>query len=88
MYINEHPDYTYEEHGIPYFPSSCTLKVPVFERLDEEEEKKLGANGLRKEKVGFLEVEGGCEVGCARVRISKMRVLKVDGEVVWEWRAD
>ncbi len=87
IYLSDHPDYTYSESGF-FFPSSCTVIVPLFQKLDMEEEKKLGANGIRKEKVGFLEMKGRCETGCAKVTLTDLKVKKLDGSVVWEWTSE
>ena len=38
----------------------------------------------RKSSVGRLELTGECEYGCAKVRMKSLRVLKINGDLVWE----
>lgn len=38
----------------------------------------------RKSSVGRLELTGECEYGCAKVRMKRLRVLKINGDLVWE----
>jgi hypothetical protein len=44
----------YTEHWF----STARLQVPVYEKLVEEEEKRLGMNGIEKKPVGYLLVQG------------------------------
>ncbi|KAI8620535.1 hypothetical protein BC830DRAFT_1098725 [Chytriomyces sp. MP71] len=81
-----HKQFSYTESGglLGSWASACTVKVPVFEKLDEQEEARLGNAGIRKRPVGSLIMEGKCTYGCAAVQLMHMQVQKLDGSVVWE----
>jgi hypothetical protein len=53
--------------------------------LEVEEEKRLGQNGIKKNPVGYAHLTGKCEYNCARVRLLGIKVVKLNGDLVWEW---
>ncbi|KAJ3055328.1 hypothetical protein HK097_010828 [Rhizophlyctis rosea] len=81
-------EYSYHEEGLlaSILPSVAVAVVPVFEKLTEAEEAKLGGAGIRKKPVGKIEIRGSCSVGCAAVELKEMKVMKPNGDVVWEWK--
>ncbi|KAJ3006127.1 hypothetical protein HKX48_000293 [Thoreauomyces humboldtii] len=79
-------EFVYEESGGFVMASEATVEVPVFERLDEVEEAKLGGAGIRKKAVGRVRIKGTCSLGCAKVEMTEMAVFKVNGDLVWEWK--
>ncbi|KAJ3386515.1 hypothetical protein HDU92_002425 [Lobulomyces angularis] len=84
--INE-PNFLYEELGVfkYYFPSGCIVKVPVYEKLTQVEEERLGTNGIKKKPVGILVLLGDCEVGCAKVTLKEIRLENFKEQVIWRW---
>ncbi|KAJ3095809.1 hypothetical protein HK100_005727 [Physocladia obscura] len=79
-------EFGYQESG-GFFGSWATaveVKVPVFEKLPEEEESRLGSAGIRKKPVGSLIMKGKCTYGCAVVKLMNLQVRKLDGDLVWE----
>ncbi|KAJ3036165.1 hypothetical protein HDV00_003021 [Rhizophlyctis rosea] len=87
---NRPEEYSYEEEGLlaALFPQAAVAVVPVFEKLSQEEEMKLGSSGIRKKPVGKVWMRGACSYGCATVELVEFRVLKLNGDVVWEWKKD
>ncbi|TPX69351.1 hypothetical protein SpCBS45565_g02496 [Spizellomyces sp. 'palustris'] len=85
---NRPEEFKYEETGLfsSLMPSQAIVEVPVFEKLSETEEAKLGVSGIRKKPVGRVQLKGTCSIGCAKVELTEMRVLKNNGQVVWEWK--
>ncbi|KAJ3412968.1 hypothetical protein HDV05_008683 [Chytridiales sp. JEL 0842] len=81
-------EYVYVEKGLSFWPTGAHVEVPIFERLSEVEEARLGNAGIRKGSVGRLVLEGECGYGCASVKLKEMRVEKLDGTVVWSKRFD
>ncbi|TPX74716.1 hypothetical protein CcCBS67573_g04027 [Chytriomyces confervae] len=81
-----HKQFSYSESGGFFggWASECAVKVPVFEKLDDQEEARLGNAGIRKRPVGSLIMKGKCSYGCAVVQLMYMQVQKLDGSVVWE----
>ncbi|KAJ3229786.1 hypothetical protein HDU78_008826, partial [Chytriomyces hyalinus] len=81
-----HKQFSYSESGAFFggWASECAVKVPVFEKLDDQEEARLGNAGIRKRPVGSLIMKGKCSYGCAVVQLMYMQVQKLDGSVVWE----
>jgi hypothetical protein len=78
------PDYVYYEKGLSAWPTSAYVELPIFEKLSDAEEARLGNAGIRKKPVGKLVLEGNCSYGCASVKLTYMKVVKLDGKVVWE----
>ncbi|KAJ3091141.1 hypothetical protein HK102_001555 [Quaeritorhiza haematococci] len=87
---NREPGYSYKETGAfsAYWPTGCVVEVPVFEKLDQAEEARLGIVGIKKTPVAKLILVGDCQYGCAKVTLMEMRLLKLDGEFVWEWKKE
>ncbi|KAI8824034.1 uncharacterized protein EV422DRAFT_564742 [Fimicolochytrium jonesii] len=83
-------EYSYTERGGVFavlgVVDEAVVVLPVFEKLPQVEEARLGAAGIRKMPVGRCELVGRCRLGCAKVELVGMRVLKGNGECVWEWR--
>ncbi|KAI8909393.1 hypothetical protein DFJ77DRAFT_433484 [Powellomyces hirtus] len=81
-------EYVYKEEGLfaSVMPSTAIVEVPIFEKLSQVEEAKLGGAGIRKKPVGKVQLKGACSLGCAKVELTEMRVLKNNGDVVWEWK--
>lgn len=82
--------FAYDEHGLfkwLNWPSAASCSVPVMPRFSEQEEQELGRNGVYKSPVGRLHISGKCKYGCAQVFIDKLRLEKLNGELVWEWSA-
>ena len=67
--------------------SEAQVSVPVYERLSQAEEERLGASGIRKAPVGTLIMKGMCRVGCAQVKLMQVTLTKTNGDVVWTWNA-
>ncbi|KAJ3291527.1 hypothetical protein HK104_005990 [Borealophlyctis nickersoniae] len=89
VYDANRPDeYSYQEEGLfsRFFPTAAVAEVPLFEKLREEEEARLGAAGIRKKPVAKAVLKGSCKVGCAAVELTEIKVLKLNGDVVWEWK--
>ncbi|KAJ3202127.1 hypothetical protein HDU67_000786 [Dinochytrium kinnereticum] len=86
VFVMGHPEYSYAETGLlsSVWATGATMELPIFERLSEEEEAKLGSSGIRKKPVGRLLLVGECEYGCAAVRLREMKVFKANGELLWE----
>lgn len=90
-YTEDHFDeYNYREYGgyFPFermFPGNCEVIVPIFEKLSELEEARLGEAGLAKPIVARMRIRGECSAGCAKVRMQSLELYKLDGEVVWTW---
>ena len=89
------PGHVYEEQGGigSLYPTRCVAEVPVYEKLHEEEEKRLGSAGIRKKPVGILVSRGECKYGCASVVLCELEVLKYtdEGELdrlnpIWVWK--
>ena len=85
----------YEEKGglFGIYPTSCKIGIPIFERLSQLEESRIGQALLMKPVVAYLILIGDCTVGCAAANLSEMVLLKVDEEKnprfdssVWEWK--
>jgi hypothetical protein len=64
-------------------PSQAQVKLPVYEKLSQAEEERLGTAGIRKSPVGHLILRGECKVGCAQVRLVYIELRKMNGDVVW-----
>ncbi|KAJ3078302.1 hypothetical protein HDU99_000656, partial [Rhizoclosmatium hyalinum] len=79
-------EFGYSESGgfLGTWATGVEVIVPVFEKLSETEEARLGSVGIRKRPVGSLKMKGKCTYGCAVVQLMHMQVLKLDGTVVWE----
>ncbi|KAJ3021445.1 UNVERIFIED_CONTAM: hypothetical protein HDU68_009620 [Siphonaria sp. JEL0065] len=79
-------EFGYNETGgfLGSWASGVEVKVPVFEKLTQTEESRLGNAGIRKKPVGALVMKGKCSYGCAVVQLMHLQVLKLDGTVVWE----
>ncbi|KAJ3065644.1 hypothetical protein HDU98_010969 [Podochytrium sp. JEL0797] len=79
-------EFAYKESGgfFGSWASGVEVTVPVFEKLSETEESRLGNAGIRKKPVGSLVMQGKCSYGCAVVQLMHMQVKKLDGNVVWE----
>ncbi|KAI9342615.1 hypothetical protein BDR26DRAFT_859256 [Obelidium mucronatum] len=79
-------EFAYEETGgfLGTWASGVEVKVPVFEKLSQTEESRLGNAGIRKKPVGALIMKGKCSYGCAVVQLMHMQVVKLDGSTVWE----
>ncbi len=90
VFIMDHPDFRYDEFGLlkALWIDRVEIELPVFERLDDKEEAKLGANGIRKSPVGSVVLVGRCSLNCAKVQLVCMQVKKKDGTIVWEWTPD
>lgn len=73
------------------WPSSVEITVPVYERLNDVEEARLGNAGIKKGVVGWLLLRGECRWGCAKVWLTGMKLMRgkiSDGEIVWEWKKE
>jgi hypothetical protein len=81
----DHPEYVYREGGVlkSIWPTSVEVEIPIFERLTDAEEARLGNAGIRKKPVGKLVMHGECQYGCAMVTLKDLKVLKTNGEEVW-----
>ena len=85
-------NHNYFEKGF-LIPNACVVEIPVYEKLEEEEEKRLGKLLIEKLIVGHLVVEGVCKLGCASVTMRSVKLFKVDanqkptGEPIWEYHA-
>lgn len=91
VYVNDNPEFSFEETGVLktlLFPSGCRVTCPVFERLQQKEEERLGNAGIRKSPVGQLELVGECKWGCAQVVLKGMILRRNDGTEVWTWGVD
>jgi hypothetical protein len=90
MFHMDHPDYAYTEHHHQLLSrflgaDEASVQVPVFERLSEKEELRLGSSGLEKKPVGRLLIKGECRMGCAQVQLTHLELFKQqDGKKVWE----
>lgn len=87
---DNYSEYNYREFGgmFPFerlFPSNCEVIVPIFEKLSQLEEARLGEAGITKPVIGRLKIIGECSTGCAKVRLQKMILYKLNGEIVWTW---
>ncbi|KAI9105000.1 hypothetical protein DFS34DRAFT_576053 [Phlyctochytrium arcticum] len=83
------PDqYTFKETGLfaSVMPSGCEVEVPLFEKLSQTEEARMGAAGIKKTPVGKVWMRGECSLGCAKVDLLELIVKKNNGEVVWHWK--
>lgn len=87
-------NHTYEETGgiLGIYPTGCELGIPVYEKLTEIEETRLGKALLAKPSVAHLVIKGSCKVGCATAFLTEMKLFKVDSEKgilyespVWNW---
>ncbi|KAI8905418.1 hypothetical protein EDD86DRAFT_211451 [Gorgonomyces haynaldii] len=93
VFQNGMKGHTYDEQGglFGFYPSECTVGVPVYEKLDALEEARLGANGIKKKPVGHLELKGTCKYGCAVVHLVGLRLYRSKDEepdytrLIWEW---
>eukprot|EP00842_Homolaphlyctis_polyrhiza_P000540 jgi/Hompol1/1487/HPOL_005612-RA len=88
--------HVYEESGgiMGVYPTLAVVELPVFERLSQKEEERLGIAGIRKSAVGVLRMTGDCKYGCASVKLATMTLyaLLEDGSLdrqnpVWTWTA-
>ncbi|KAJ3109912.1 hypothetical protein HDU96_007055 [Phlyctochytrium bullatum] len=86
IFATNHPDFDYEEKGLlsTLWPTRAVVTVPIFERLPEEEEAKLGGAGIRKNPVGRIVLEGSCQYGCATVKLASIKVFTMENELKWE----
>ncbi|ORY49860.1 hypothetical protein BCR33DRAFT_649159, partial [Rhizoclosmatium globosum] len=73
-------EFGYSESGgfLGTWATGVEVIVPVFEKLSETEEARLGSVGIRKRPVGSLKMKGKCTYGCAVVQLMHMQVLKLD----------
>ncbi|KAI9012365.1 hypothetical protein DFJ74DRAFT_683472 [Hyaloraphidium curvatum] len=81
-------DYFYEETGpiSLLWPQGAWIRVPIFERMSDAEEKALGESGRRKEPVATCYVRATCKAACAEVHIVEVRIVDaVTGEAIWGW---
>ncbi|TPX32518.1 hypothetical protein SmJEL517_g04346 [Synchytrium microbalum] len=85
VFVMDGINFGYTEQSILGWASTATVEVPVYERLSQTEEVRLGTSGLRKGAVGKAYITGGCSYGCAKVVMSEIKVVKMNGEVVWHW---
>ncbi|KXS13499.1 hypothetical protein M427DRAFT_58555 [Gonapodya prolifera JEL478] len=69
------------------YPVRCSIDIPLFPVLSESEEKRVGESGQRKDVVGRCRAEGECELGCARVKLTKVefRLFTDNEDLVWVW---
>ncbi|KAJ3157277.1 hypothetical protein HDU89_002689 [Geranomyces variabilis] len=81
-------EFGYREEGLfaSVMPSTAVVEVPIFEKLSEMEEAKLGGAGIRKSPVGKAVLKGKCSLGCAKVDLVEITVFKMNGDIVWEWK--
>ncbi|KAJ3181037.1 hypothetical protein HDU85_003739 [Gaertneriomyces sp. JEL0708] len=86
--INQPQDYKYEEEStfLSIMPSYALVEVPMYEKLSSLEEAKLGVSGLKKNPVGKAVLKGSCSLGCAKVTLVEIKLLKLNGDLVWEWK--
>lgn len=86
--------HTYQESGgfAGVYPTKCQVGIPIFERLSQLEEARIGQALLLKPAVAHLVLKGDCKVGCATASLSEMELFKVDQEKkpiweksVWKW---
>jgi hypothetical protein len=75
-------EHFYKEEGgfLGLFPTRCVVGIPVFEKLDELEESRLGQALLMKPIVGHLVLEGKCKMGCASATLSSLSLYRVDSQ--------
>ncbi|KAJ1566468.1 hypothetical protein HK096_001349, partial [Nowakowskiella sp. JEL0078] len=73
--IESHFEYSEDGGAVTaaLYPTSCETVVPVFERLAQVEEARLGAAGIRKRPVGLLKMRGKCKLGCAAVELVELK---------------
>lgn len=76
--------YSYIENGF-LWPDSCVVTVPVYQMFSEAEEERMGANGIEKHAVGYLEIYGSCKYGCAVSSLVSMTLYDTDGQMQWKW---
>lgn len=74
------------------YPTACKVTIPIYERLSEQEEERLGKALLMKPIVGMLVMFGKCNAGCATASLQSLVVYKVTKDkkidyenVVWKW---
>ncbi|KAJ3103020.1 hypothetical protein HDU97_010458 [Phlyctochytrium planicorne] len=86
IFIHGHPEFVYKETGMlpSLWPTGAIVEVPIFEKLSDAEEARLGGAGIRKRPVGKLVLMGECQYGCAAVKLLEMKVYKADGTLFWE----
>ncbi|TPX44447.1 hypothetical protein SeMB42_g03197 [Synchytrium endobioticum] len=88
VYVVDGQHFAYSESSLfGLFASSATVRVPIYERLPREEEMRLASAGLRKHPVGEAIISGSCSYGCAKVVITDIKVVKMNGDEVWTWQA-
>lgn len=84
----------YKEEGglFGIYPTSCKVGIPIYERLSQLEESRIGQALLMKPVVAILILTGECSVGCASASLSRMELFKVDeaknprsDALVWMW---
>jgi hypothetical protein len=60
VFIQDQKYYSYKENGlllqIGFWPSSCTVTIPVYKKTSQAEEERMGFNGIKKIEVGYLEI--------------------------------
>jgi len=82
-------DYFYEEIGMLklLWPEGAWIKVPVFRRMSDAEERDLGESGRRKEPVGVCYVRCTCRAACAEVHVVEVRIEEAGtGRTLWDWK--
>ena len=78
------PGHEYRENGY-FYPTEAEMMIPVYEKVSNEEEERLGSLGLSTAQVGYLKLKGKCKIGCASVTLVQMELLSLDHELIWKW---
>jgi hypothetical protein len=55
VYVPEADFNSYRQNGMMW-PTECTVTMPVYRKISEAQEMRLGANGIQKMPVGYLEM--------------------------------
>ncbi|RKO99411.1 hypothetical protein CXG81DRAFT_7177, partial [Caulochytrium protostelioides] len=76
------PEFAFEELGwlAPFYPSSAKVTAPMYEKLSEAEESKLGGSNIKKQSVGKMVAYGTCKMGCASVQLLRVQIFKLNGD--------
>lgn len=88
VYIDGQDYYRYSEEGLMW-PNACTVTIPVYKKLEQVEDARMGVNGIKKKEVGYLEMRGECKFGCAASTLVSLKLVAIGAEesVIWTWSA-
>lgn len=81
-------DYFYEELG-PFrllWPEGAFIRVPIFPRMTDAEERALAETGQRKQPVATCYVRCACKAACAEIQVMEVKILDAaTDKVLWSW---